>query len=82
MVEQSLRQVDKTWPTLSEAKEAFEFGYLKKLLHMTDGNVTRAANLAGRNRSDMHKLLKKHELDAAQFRQIDSLTEQAKVLGP
>lgn len=82
LVEQSLRQVDKTWPTLSEAKDAFEFGYLKKLLHMTDGNVTRAANLAGRNRSDMHKLLKKHELDAAKFRQIDSLTEQAKVLGP
>ncbi|MCP3428106.1 sigma 54-interacting transcriptional regulator [Opacimonas viscosa] len=81
LVEQSLRQVDKTWPTLSEAKDAFEFSYLKKLLHMTDGNVTRAANLAGRNRSDMHKLLKKHELDAADFRQVIPLHDQAKVLG-
>lgn len=33
---------------------------------MTEGNVTRAAELAGRNRTDFYKLLKKHELSAAQ----------------
>jgi two-component system response regulator GlrR len=55
---------------LSDARDAFEHTYLRKLLNMTDGNVTRAAFLAGRNRSDLHKLLKKHELDAANFRQM------------
>jgi two-component system response regulator GlrR len=33
---------------------------------MTEGNVTRAAELAGRNRTDFYKLLKKHDLNAAQ----------------
>jgi two-component system response regulator GlrR len=35
---------------------------------LTDGNVTRASDLAGRNRTDMHKLMKKHGLIAADFR--------------
>jgi two-component system, NtrC family, response regulator GlrR len=37
-------------------------------LKMTDGNVTRAAELAGRNRTDMHKLMKKHELHSGDFK--------------
>ena len=68
LVEQALSSNRATWPNLSDARDAFEHTYLRKLLNMTDGNVTRAAFLAGRNRSDLHKLLKKHELDAASFR--------------
>jgi two-component system response regulator GlrR len=41
---------------------------LCRLLQLADGNVTRASDLAGRNRTDMHKLLKKHGLNAADFR--------------
>ena len=68
LVEQALSATKQSWPTLTEARDAFEQQYLHKLLKMTDGNVTRAAELAGRNRTDMHKLMKKHELDAAHFR--------------
>ena len=68
LVEQALSATKQSWPTLTEARDAFEQQYLFKLLKMTDGNVTRAAELAGRNRTDMHKLMKKHELDVADFR--------------
>ena len=59
LVEQALSASQQKWPTLTEARDAFEQSYLLKLLKMTDGNVTRAAELAGRNRTDMHKLMKK-----------------------
>ncbi|MBU3022442.1 sigma 54-interacting transcriptional regulator [Aestuariibacter sp. A3R04] len=68
LVQQALSATRESWPTLTEARDAFEQKYLHKLLKMTDGNVTRAAELAGRNRTDMHKLMKKHELDAGDFR--------------
>jgi len=58
LVEQALSATKQSWPTLTEARDAFEQQYLHKLLKMTDGNVTRAAELAGRNRTDMHKLIK------------------------
>ncbi|MFT4993538.1 MAG: two-component system response regulator GlrR [Paraglaciecola sp.] len=68
LVEQALSASDQRWPTLSEARDAFEQNYLLKLLKMTDGNVTRAAELAGRNRTDMHKLMKKHDLHSTDFK--------------
>ena len=68
LVEQALSSCSQNWPTLTEARDAFEQKYLFKLLKLTDGNVTRAAELAGRNRTDMHKLMKKHALEAANFR--------------
>jgi two-component system response regulator GlrR len=68
LVEQALSSTEQKWPTLTEAREAFEHQYLLKLLKMTDGNVTRAAELAGRNRTDMHKLMKKHGLQSADFK--------------
>lgn len=48
--------------TLTEAREAFERGYLKDLLELTGGNISRAAQLAGRYRADFYKLLKKYGL--------------------
>lgn len=68
LVEQALSSSSQNWPTLTEARDAFEQQYLFKLLKLTDGNVTRAAEMAGRNRTDMHKLMKKHGLEASQFR--------------
>ncbi|MGJ8681308.1 sigma 54-interacting transcriptional regulator [Paraglaciecola sp.] len=68
LVEQALSASEQKWPTLTEARDAFEHQYLLKLLKMTDGNVTRAAELAGRNRTDMHKLMKKHTLQSADFK--------------
>lgn len=66
LVEQALSQNSSYWPTLTEARDQFERQYLIRVLQMTEGNVTRAAELAGRNRTDFYKLLKKHELSASQ----------------
>jgi len=44
---------------LKEAKEDFERSYLIKLLAHTKGNVSRAAELAGKYRADFYNLLKK-----------------------
>ncbi|KKO50228.1 response regulator GlrR [Arsukibacterium sp. MJ3] len=66
LVEQALSQNTRYWPTLTDARDQFECQYLVRVLKMTEGNVTRAAELAGRNRTDFYKLLKKHELSAAQ----------------
>ena len=47
---------------LTEAKEAFERGYLKEILQLTGGNISRAAQIAGRYRADFYKLLRKYGL--------------------
>ena len=70
LVEQALSTSEQKWPTLTEARDAFEQKYLLKLLKITDGNVTRAAELAGRNRTDMHKLMKKHDLHSIDFKRV------------
>ncbi len=72
LVEQALSASEQRWPTLTQARDAFEQSYLLKLLKMTDGNVTRAAELAGRNRTDMHKLMKKHDLHSVDFKRESS----------
>jgi two-component system response regulator GlrR len=55
--------------SFTEARDRFEFEYLSKLLTATGGNVSQAARLAGRNRTEFYKLLKRHALDPAHFRQ-------------
>lgn len=69
LVEQALAQDEHFWPSFNEARDQFERHYLRRLLQMTEGQVTRAAKLAGRNRTDFYKLLKKHDLSAAEFNQ-------------
>jgi len=57
--------------SLSDARKDFERSYLTQLLTATRGNMTQAAELAGRNRSDFHKLVKRHELNPAVFRDTE-----------
>ena len=52
----------------ADARRQFELDYLIGLLQMTRGNVTQAARLAGRNRTEFYKLLHRHALDPAQFK--------------
>lgn len=68
LVERALRQVDAALLPLAEAKEKFEMEYLQRLLQLTDGNVSEAARVAGRNRTDFYKLLKRHDIDPEPFR--------------
>ncbi|TQV88731.1 sigma 54-interacting transcriptional regulator [Aliikangiella coralliicola] len=49
--------------SLSEAKRQFERDYVIEKLKITQGNVAEAAKLAGRNRSDFYKLIKKHGIE-------------------
>lgn len=68
LVAGALRQkIDETL-SLTEAKDRFEREYLTKLLQATEGNVSRAARLARRNRTEFYKLLGRHGLDASLFR--------------
>lgn len=55
-------------PPLSEAKQNFEREYLVVLMKQCNGNVSAAARVAGRNRSDLHELLRRHGLQAADYR--------------
>ncbi|HEX6928590.1 MAG TPA: sigma 54-interacting transcriptional regulator [Gammaproteobacteria bacterium] len=55
-------------PSLADARDAFTRQYLCQLLRLTHGNVSRAARLAHRNRTDFYKLLKRFHLDPAQFK--------------
>lgn len=54
--------------SLKNAKESFERNYLMQLIELTKGNVAQAAKLAGKYRSDVYDLLKKHNLDPNDFR--------------
>ncbi|HET97122.1 MAG TPA: two-component system response regulator GlrR, partial [Desulfurivibrio alkaliphilus] len=56
-------------PTLKEARAGFEKTYLRNLLNATAGNISRAAELAGRYRADLYNLLKKHGLSPGDFKE-------------
>lgn len=48
--------------------EHFERSYIERLLRASDGNISRAARLAKKNRRAFFELIRKHEIDADQFR--------------
>ncbi|AYA39451.1 two-component system response regulator GlrR [Xenorhabdus nematophila] len=69
LVIQALEGENTALPTFVEARGQFELNYLRKLLQITKGNVTHAARMAGRNRTEFYKLLARHELDAGDFKE-------------
>jgi two-component system response regulator GlrR len=68
LVQRALRTESVDLPAFAEARGEFERDYLTRLLQITNGNVTRAAQIAKRNRTEFYKLLHKHHLDPAQFK--------------
>jgi len=54
---------------LAEARRQFEQQYLIQLLQTTRGNVTQAARIAHRNRTDFYKLLNRHHIVPSLFKQ-------------
>jgi two-component system response regulator GlrR len=54
----------------AEAKRRFERDYLIKLLKLTAGNVSDAARLAERNRTEFYRLLQRHGLTPDLFRSV------------
>jgi two-component system response regulator GlrR len=72
LINNALRTQSAQLPSFQEAREKFERDYLAKLLKTTEGNVSQAAKIAQRNRTEFYKLLKKHHLNAESFR-MDTL---------
>ncbi len=58
---------------LTEAKEEFERSYLRNVLQMTGGNISRAAQFAGRYRADFYKMLKKYGLHPSMLKERTDL---------
>jgi two-component system, NtrC family, response regulator GlrR len=54
--------------SLKEAREAFERGYVIKVLEACSGDVSEAASIVGKSRTDFYALLRKHKLKPADFR--------------
>ncbi|KPC50432.1 sigma 54-interacting transcriptional regulator [Amantichitinum ursilacus] len=69
LVQRALRLPAQGILNYNEAKTRFERDYLTQLLKVADGNVTDAARMAGRNRTEFYRLLQKNGLDPALFRQ-------------
>jgi two-component system response regulator GlrR len=62
-------------PTYSEARDQFSRDYLAENLQRTAGNVTEAARLAKRSRTDFYKLLARHRLHVDDFKKANSETD-------
>ncbi|MEZ5447348.1 MAG: sigma 54-interacting transcriptional regulator [Gammaproteobacteria bacterium] len=68
LVERALDRGGEDMSSFDEARRAFERDYLLQLLKMTEGNVTQAARIAKRNRSDFYSLLHRHQIEPALFK--------------
>jgi two-component system response regulator GlrR len=68
LVERALRIQPIEALSYAEAKQRFERNYLIQLLKLTEGNVTDAARLAERNRTEFYRLLQRHGLNPGLFR--------------
>jgi two-component system response regulator GlrR len=69
LVQGSLREDASVLVPFEEARKTFERDYLVRLLKITSGNVTQAALLAKRNRTEFYKLLQRHRLEPAMFKE-------------
>jgi len=68
LLHDAIRQDQKKIPPLAEARRQFEQQYLIQLLQTTRGNVTQAARIAHRNRTDFYKLLNRHHIVPSLFK--------------
>ena len=65
----ALKQQQKKILSLAEARRQFEQQYLIQLLQATRGNVSQAAKMADRNRTDFYKLLNRHHIVPALYKE-------------
>jgi two-component system, NtrC family, response regulator GlrR len=60
----------------AHAIATFEVTYLMALLQHTRGNLSKAADICGKDRSDLSRLLKKHQLERTQFTHAPSVSSR------
>ena len=68
LVQQSLGDHGGKLMSFSDARDEFTRNYLSQILQITMGNVSQAARLAKRNRTDFYKLLARHDLNPDAFK--------------
>ncbi len=68
LVQNALKMDSGEIPSFAEARDNFEREYLAELLNITQGNVSKASNLAKRNRTEFYRLLHRHHLDPSEYR--------------
>jgi two-component system, NtrC family, response regulator GlrR len=67
-VQRSMSEGPAKIPTYDEARDAFARAYLADNLQRTEGNVTQAALIAKRTRTDFYKLLARYRLQPTDFK--------------
>jgi two-component system response regulator GlrR len=68
-VEQAIQVEMHEMTSFEDARKRFERDYLTRLMKLTQGSVSQAARLARRNRTEFYKLLQRHGIEAAMFKQ-------------
>lgn len=68
LVQKALQDNIASMVSFDAARKNFEQQYLINLLKATQGNVTQAARIADRNRTDFYKLLQRHQIDPVLFK--------------
>ncbi len=69
-VEQAIQVEMHEMTSFEDARKRFERDYLTRLMKLTQGSVSQAARLARRNRTEFYKLLQRHGIEAAMFKQV------------
>ncbi len=68
LVKKALQDNIASMVSFDAARKNFEQQYLINLLKATQGNVTQAARIANRNRTDFYKLLQRHQINPVLFK--------------
>ncbi len=68
LAQQAIQHQQAEFASFEDARRRFEREYLTQILKITEGNVTQAARLAKRNRTEFYKLLGRHQLDPKLFK--------------
>jgi two-component system response regulator GlrR len=69
-VQEAIADERRQFTSLEDARRRFEHDYLVQLLKLTSGNVTHAARMARRNRTEFYKLLQRHKLEPSAFKAL------------
>lgn len=68
LVQRCLQNESGEIPSFEDARRRFERDYLIQVLKIANGNVSHAAKIARRNRTDFYKLLERNQLDPSSFK--------------
>lgn len=75
LIRHALRDKEGEVMPLADAKGRFEMNYLIQIMRMTRGNVSQAAQLAQRNRTEFYRLLRRYHLDPSAFKESGTADE-------